>query len=132
MTRHPDLVVADAVLDALTALRDHGLVTDRAELNRAWAELTGRAAPAAPPGIRCSRCGGPGIRWHEPFGEWCPGCRPRLWREQAGSPWATPRCQVCGAPAGYPAGARTPCCRAHAPRKTRRYLDRRVPCPEPL
>lgn len=33
------------VLDALTALRDAGLVTDRHALNCAWADLTGRPRP---------------------------------------------------------------------------------------
>ena len=30
----------DAILDALTAIRDGGLCTDRRQLNRAWRELT--------------------------------------------------------------------------------------------
>ena len=30
----------DEILDALTALRDAGLCTDRRQLNRAWRELT--------------------------------------------------------------------------------------------
>ncbi len=29
----------DAILDALTAIRDAGLCTDRRQLNRAWREL---------------------------------------------------------------------------------------------
>ena len=30
----------DVILDALAALRDAGLVTDRAQLNAAWRDLT--------------------------------------------------------------------------------------------
>ena len=32
----------DVILDALTAIRDGGLCTDRRHLNSTWTELTGR------------------------------------------------------------------------------------------
>ena len=60
----------DQVRDALTALRDSGLVTDRTQLNRAWAALTGypRLGP-------CALCQSTHHRYGDHGQPLCPTCR---------------------------------------------------------
>lgn len=68
-TRHaPD----SHVRDALAALRDSGLVTDRKQLNRAWQALTGwpRLGP-------CALCGVPHHRYGDHGKPLCPNCQTR-------------------------------------------------------
>jgi hypothetical protein len=112
----------DSAVAALTALRDAGLATDRDALNRAWAELAGRAqSPGA-----CQVCARPGWRFWEPTGVWCARCRPVLWRPSRAW-WAhVPACHVCGGPGCWPQPrfGRRPVCRAHAGPALRRMLMR--------
>jgi len=114
----------DMVLDALSALRDAGLVTDRVQLNRAWAELTGRTPPTS--GARCQNrgCHAVGFAFTEPVGAFCVRHIPRLWRDVPENGWATPRCRTCGAPARRPNSrfGSHPTCRAHANARLRKYL----------
>jgi len=71
----------DEVLDALTALRDAGLVTHRLRLNAAWADLTGRKRPPAarhsePSAVGpCARCGQRHQRYGNAGQVFCPACR---------------------------------------------------------
>lgn len=113
-----------AVIAALTALRDAGMVTDRDTLNHAWAELTGRAPATS--GVRCNAigCTRVGQPFTEPRGAWCAAHVPRLWRDPAGRPWATPRCVLCGQPgrSPMPRFGTDPKCRSHAPPRMTRYL----------
>lgn len=115
-----------ALIAALSALRNAGLVVAREDLNRGWSELTGRSQPAAAPEpTRCQHpgCTAPGRPFHEPLGIWCLPHVPTLWRVPE-SRWATPRCHTCGAPGAWPARAAMarPSCRNHAPRSITRYL----------
>lgn len=77
----------DEVLDALVALRDGGLVTDRHQLNRAWAELTGRTPPPPPPST-------PAVAVEVATGP-CANCGARITRYGSNG---RPLCRVCRQP----------------------------------
>jgi hypothetical protein len=70
MSAHREPLPDVEVRDVLATLRDSGLVTDRAELNRAWRVLTGhpRLGPCALCGVQHQRYGDQG----QPL---CPDCR---------------------------------------------------------
>ncbi len=67
----------DVALDALTAIRDAGLATDRRTLNRAYAQLTGRLGALPDPSTRgpCTRCHETTIRYGERGHPLCRRCQ---------------------------------------------------------